>query len=62
MDKHREEFYPDGVTRPTDPFYITLCPNGHEIYSCIYRKKCFECGEKLISCLPANKVKKEKVS
>lgn len=34
----RQEFYQDGVTRVTDPFYICICEKGCAAYSPIYLK------------------------
>lgn len=50
----KDEYYNDGVTRVTDPFYLCICPAGHGYWSCTYEKKCFECGKRLLKCVPAN--------
>lgn len=56
----RQEFYQDGVTRVTDPFYICVCEQGHKAYSPIYMKKCAFCGAVLRQCVPADKYNKSK--
>lgn len=56
----RQEFYQDGVTRVTDPFYICVCEQGHKAYSPIYMKKCAFCGAPLRQCVPANKYNQSK--
>lgn len=56
----RQEFYQDGVTRVTDPFYICVCEQGHKAYSPIYMKKCAFCGAALRQCVPADKYNKSK--
>lgn len=56
----RQEFYQDGVTRVTDPFYICICEKGCAAYSPIYLKKCELCGAPLRQCVPANKYNQSK--
>lgn len=53
----RQEYYEDGVTRVTDPFYICICEEGHKAYSTVYIKRCALCNADLCVCVPANKYK-----
>lgn len=49
----RQSYYSDRVTKITDPFYVCRCPAGHAFWSTTYQKRCRECGQRFISCLPA---------
>ena len=62
MRANKEQYYQDGVTKVTDPFYMCVCPDGHKMWCCTYLKKCPECGKKLSICIPANLYKKETAS
>lgn len=49
-----EEYYSDGVTRITDPFYTCICPEGHKVWEVMYTNTCSVCGRKLVLCMPAD--------
>lgn len=50
----KEQFYSDGVTRITDPFYTCLCPAGHKQWEITRKTTCSVCGRKLLLCMPSD--------
>lgn len=46
----RGDYYADGVTKITDPFYICICLKGHKYWSITQVKTCDLCGSVLSSC------------
>lgn len=57
-----DEYYKDGLTKITDPFYAFECRDGHLMWSVTYMEKCPKCGAPAKCCIPANKYKKEAAS